>query len=140
MAKTPLELANAFKNNSDFVKSRVVNFLQNYATSETDDAYEKWAAQQGKQLAPKKAFNPGFANSSYKKQYYGDATGSYEDQYLNDEDFLKYLDSELAADDMWADYEYAGIDDDYLRSYGPIRNDKSYQAYLDCKTRFLLLE
>ena len=133
MAKTPLELANNFNKNSDFVKSRIVNFLQNYASSETDDSYEQWAAQQGKQLAPKKPFDPEFAKTDYKKQYYGDAEGSYSDQYLNDEDFLKYADQSLAADGMWDDYEYAGIDGDYERSYGPVRNDEGYQAYLEWK-------
>lgn len=131
--KNPQEMANNLKQNNSFVKSRVLNFLQNFASSETDDSYEQWAAQQGKQLQPKKPFNPGFANSSYKKQYYGDAEGDYSDQYLNDEDFLRYVDEQLAADDYWDDYEYAGIDADYERSYGPVRNDEGYQAYLKWK-------
>jgi len=129
--KNPLDLANALNQKPEFNKEGTIEYLKQFASSETDDDYEKWAKGQGKTLKPKTPFDPGFAQSSYKKQYYGDAEGSYSDQYLADEDYLKkvYNDIYDDIDDYYAEQHYKDIDADYERSFGPVDTRSKYAAY-----------
>lgn len=116
MAKTPLELASKFAQNNAYNRSRVLNFLENFGDHVTDDVYVDFAKEKG------------FEPKNYDKEGRG-----YYNEYINNEDFLKHIHEQGVLNGDWDDYEYAGIDDDYERSYGPVRDDRGYQAYLDWK-------
>ena len=73
----------------EFDIDAIRRYYKQYGDGFTDDAYEEWANKKGKKLAPKRPFNEEFAKTDFKKQYYGDSEGTYQDQYLNDEDFLR---------------------------------------------------
>lgn len=72
-----------------FDKEAIKTYYKQFGDGFTDDAYELWAEQKGKKLGPKTPFDKGFAETDYKKQHYGGADGTYADQYLNDEEFLR---------------------------------------------------
>lgn len=113
--KTPLAQAEALNKVNDYDKERVLNFLQNYGDHVTDDAYLDFAKQKGIKVG----------TPNEKRGYY--------DEYIQNEDFLKNVHDALASACEWDDYEYAGIDDDYERAFGPVTNKDQYHHYLEWK-------
>lgn len=112
--KNPKALANQIENNyPTYDRSRVLNFLEHYGDHMTDDAYLDFAKSKG--------FEP--------KNYDENGRGYY-NEYINNEDFLKQVHDIGALNGEWDDYEFAGIDADYERAFGPVTNDEQYQSYL----------
>lgn len=113
--KSPLEQAESLKQPNPYDKARVLNFLENYGDHVTDDAYLDFAKARG--------ITPGAPDQ--KRGYYN--------EYITNEDFLKHVNDEKEKAGEWDDYEFAGIDDDYQRSYGPVTNSEQYDSYLKWK-------
>ena len=112
--KNPLAQAESFKVN-DYDRDRVLNFLENYGDQVTDDAYLDFAKEKGIQVGQP------------------DEKRGYFNEYIKNEDFLKRIHDDKAKYNEWDDYEFAGIDDDYTRSFGPVTKGDQYQSYLKWK-------
>lgn len=133
--KDPRELSQKIWSVPKYNKDAIVSYLKQYGTGETDDIYKEWALKKGRQLKPTK-LNPEFLKTDFARQTYGDATETYADQYLNDDEWLQERWPEIAEDALdyynnIEDQEYEGVDADYERSYGPVDTRSKYAAYLE---------
>ena len=131
--KTPLEQSKKWSVPA-FNKDALVSFLKQYGSGFTDDEYEEWAKKKGKELKSR-PLNPEFLKTSFAKQWYGDRTETYADQYLNDDEWLQEVWPDVAEDaiDYYTVEGYEpkdAIDGDYERSYGPVDTRQKYDAYL----------
>ena len=114
--KTPDQLANNLYKNHAYDKERVLNFLENYGDHMTDDAYVEFAKSKG-----------------FEPKNYDEKGRGYYNEYIKNEDFLKHVSDSLAENGEWDDYQYAGIDADYERSFGSVDTPEKYKAYLQWK-------
>lgn len=114
--KNPFSQAEGASNEPNaYDRARVLNFLENYGDFLTDNAYLDFAKAKG--ITPGKP----------------DSNRGYYNEYIKNEDFLREVNDGMEKDNQWDDYEFAGIDDDYKRSYGPVTNGKQYDSYLKWK-------
>lgn len=131
--KSPLDAANAMET-PPYDKGALVKYFENYGSGFTDDAYEEWAKKKGKPLQGK-PLNPEFLKTDFAKQWYGDRTETYKDQYSNDDEWLEESWPYYADDIYETANEYFDIDGDYERSYGPVDSYEKYKQYLESKKR-----
>ena len=124
--KNPLAQSQAWQV-PKYNKAALVAYLKNYGSGFTDDEYEKWAKAKGKELKAT-PLNPEFLKTSFAKQWYGDKTTTYADQYLNDDEWLKESWPAYAED---ANEYYETVkpqkvekDEDQERSWGPQEDDE----------------
>lgn len=87
--KTPAELAGSLSV-PEFDKAKAARYFNMFGDGTTDEIYEDYAKRKGIKLNPK-PLDPEYLKTDEAKQYYGDRTDTYVDQYTNDEDFLKEL-------------------------------------------------
>lgn len=95
--KTPLAQAEAISKVPQYSKDALVKYLKNFGSGFDDDAYEEWANKKGKPLQGK-PLNPEFLKTDFAKQWYGDRTETYKDQYLNDDEWLQEMWPDVAED------------------------------------------
>lgn len=126
--KSPLDLPNI--QIPPYNKEAAVKYWKNYGDGFTDDAYESWAKERGKQLKPRTPLNPEFAKTQLARQSWFDPEhdGTYKDQYLADDEWL-----EETWNDLFAEMLEEVVDGDFTRSYGPIDSAEKYDAYLKWK-------
>ena len=130
--KDPRELAQNLNNIPPYNKEATVKYWTQFGDGFTDDAYESWAKEKGKQLKPRTPLNPEFAKTQLARQTWQnpEKDGTYKDQYLADDEWLQESWNELFDEIL----EYSGlIDEDYTRSYGPIDSADKYNHYLQWK-------
>ena len=130
--KNPGAQAEALVNVPPFNREVMVKHFQNYGDGFTDDAYEEWAKKKGKALKGK-PLNPEFLKTDFARQWYGDRTETFKDQYINDDEWLEES-WPYYADEIYGDANvYFDIDGDYERSFGPVDSYDKYQSYLKWK-------
>ena len=125
--KSPLAQSQAWQV-PKYNKAALVAYLKNYGSGFTDDAYEEWAKKKGKPLQSK-PLNKDFIGTPYHRQYYGDKTTTYADQYLNDDEWLQEAWPSYSEDatDYYETIKPQKVerDEDYERSWGE-DSDKYY--------------
>ena len=124
--KNPLAQADAISKIPEFNKEAIVRYLKNYGSGFDDDNYEAWAKQKGKPLQGK-PLNPEFLKTSFAKQWYGDRTETYADQYLNDDEWLQEVWPDVAEDALEYNRQFAPKDADEERAWGPSHENEDLE-------------
>jgi len=131
--KNPLAQSEAISKTPTFNKAALVAYLKNYGSGFTDDAYEEWAKKKGKQLQGK-PLNPEFLKTDFAKQWYGDRTETYADQYLNDDEWLQEMWPDVAEDALEYNQAFA-IQDQSGRTYSSLSEAQEHSKMLEQKTK-----